>query len=198
LPPIDPRATVRQGGVGGSSTNSSLSSSTLPRELRASRATRAKARRLTAQNRETRATSRMLSALHSAMRDRCEVNNRRALANLETFERYLKEGERFLDDPTRRLQCLFSLRSRIGATPTMAIWRDKRLIADPRLLERAQLLVALEERFTVSDGVSVAAGLDEPLPAALTLIRAADEVLDFHFRLEDFEIAFRAPTPDRV
>lgn len=67
------------------------------------------------------------------------------------------------------------------------------LQVDPRLLERAKLLVALGEAFSMPGCErTVDAGLDDPLQAALTLVRAADRVIDFRLTLGGFRLSFSA------
>lgn len=59
-----------------------------------------------------------------------------------------------------------------------AFWSRRHLVATPRLRRRAELLVAMGESFEVEAPAHppVYAGLDEPIPALLTLMRACDQV----------------------
>jgi len=58
-----------------------------------------------------------------------------------------------------------------------AEWRDGCLVADPLLLERAQLLVGLGDQFASPHAGPFTASLNgPPVVALLTLIRACDRV----------------------
>ncbi len=88
--------------------------------------------------------------------------------------------------PGRRVTA-FSLDGTIEDCPVHAEWRGDRLIADPLLLERAELLVGLGERFLAGEpGAFVACLTGSPIVALLTLMRACD-------RVQAIDLA--APTP---
>jgi hypothetical protein len=71
----------------------------------------------------------------------------------------------------------FSLDGTIEDRPVHAEWRDRRLIADPLLLERAELLVEIGEEFLAGEPGAFAASLTgPPIVALLTLMRACDRV----------------------
>jgi hypothetical protein len=72
----------------------------------------------------------------------------------------------------------------------LAIWRDHRLIVHPELAERAEMLVRLEETVDAPEGSRIPAGFDEPVQAALTLIRAADRVLEFDLRFDELALSY--------
>lgn len=72
----------------------------------------------------------------------------------------------------------FELIGRVGRDVVSATWRDGQLVADAALVRRADLLVGMGETFAAERGkLRVVAGLDEPLAAALTLIRSFDAVV---------------------
>jgi hypothetical protein len=61
----------------------------------------------------------------------------------------------------------------------------------PELAERAELIVRLGDTFDTSEvGTPMSAGFDDPVQAALTLIRAADRVLEFDLRLGEFVLSY--------
>jgi hypothetical protein len=71
----------------------------------------------------------------------------------------------------------FSLDGIIEACPVHAEWGGNRLVADPLLLERAELLVSIGEQFRAGEPEAFAASLSgPPIVALLTLIRACDRV----------------------
>jgi hypothetical protein len=71
----------------------------------------------------------------------------------------------------------FSLEGVIEDRTVHAEWRDGRLMADPLLLERAQLVVGLEDQFLSPDASPLTASLNGlPIVALLTLMRACDRV----------------------
>jgi hypothetical protein len=59
-----------------------------------------------------------------------------------------------------------------------AFWSRRRLVVSNPLRRRAEVLVAMGERFEVEgpDTAPVTAGLEDPVPALLTLMRACDRV----------------------
>jgi hypothetical protein len=123
---------------------------------------------------------------HLSLRTRCE----RSIASaLETCD--ISFGLR--DDPAPpSLTYVFYLRANIGDESRLAIWRGERLLIHPELAQRAEVLVRLGETFEVPElGSSVLAGFDEPLQAAITLMRAADRILEFDFRLEKVNLTYR-------
>lgn len=75
----------------------------------------------------------------------------------------------------------FVVRGEIEERPARAIWSQDRLIATRALLERAELLVQLGDRFETTAGSSLEADLGQPLPALLTLIRACDRAQEISF-----------------
>jgi hypothetical protein len=90
------------------------------------------------------------------------------------------------------LSYVFYLRANIDDESRLAIWRDQRLLVHPQLAQRAEVLVRLGETFEVPElGSSVLAGFDDPLQAAITLMRAADRILDFDFRLDKVNLTYR-------
>jgi hypothetical protein len=107
----------------------------------------------------------------------------------------------FSDDRyTVPLHCAFYLRALVDGLPVLAVWRVATLAVHPALAERARILVELGEVFGAEERVTaVRAGLDTPLQAALTLLRAADEVLDFHMHLDELDVEYRTLTasPER-
>jgi hypothetical protein len=70
----------------------------------------------------------------------------------------------------------FRLTGFIGLQPVSAQWRAGYLVADEELMEIADGLVERGERFEVPDGPEVAAGLEDPLAALLTLARCFDRI----------------------
>ena len=80
----------------------------------------------------------------------------------------------------------FSLKGVIEHRSVHAEWRDGRLVADPLLLERAQLLVGLGDKFESPNAGPFTASLTGlPVVGLLTLMRACDRV---------FEIDVAAPS----
>jgi hypothetical protein len=83
------------------------------------------------------------------------------------------------------------LRANIGEDSRLAIWRDHRLVVHPELAERAEMLVRLGDTFEAPEaGSQIPAGFDDPIQAALTLIRAADRVLEFDLRLDELVLRY--------
>jgi hypothetical protein len=78
---------------------------------------------------------------------------------------------------TRQRVMSFALDGIIESHPVHAEWRDNRLVADPLLLERAELLVDLQEQFLPGEADAFTASLTGPaVVALLTLMRACDRV----------------------
>jgi hypothetical protein len=89
------------------------------------------------------------------------------------------------------LNYVFLLRADIGENSRLAIWRDQRLIVHPEFAERAEMLVRLGETFDAPVvGSQIPAGFDNPVQAALTLIRAADRILQFDLRLDELALSY--------
>jgi hypothetical protein len=89
------------------------------------------------------------------------------------------------------LRYVFYLKANIGGDSRLAIWRDHRLVVHPELAERGEILVRLGETFEAPEvGSRIPAGFDEPVQAALTLIRAADRVLEFDLRLDELVLSY--------
>lgn len=84
---------------------------------------------------------------------------------------------------------VFKLQAVLGDDVVTAVWQQGRLWADRHLLERAQLLTALDESFELPGNRPLPAGLGEPLQAALTLMRAADRVLQLEVSLDVVGVA---------
>jgi hypothetical protein len=85
------------------------------------------------------------------------------------------------------------LSASLDGQQVFATWSDNRLIAHRELEDRARLLVGMGEAFRNPDaGPPVPAGLDQPVQAALTLIRAADQVLAFSLRVDELVMDYRA------
>jgi hypothetical protein len=139
------------------------------------------------QSREAVRWARELRARHPVLADRCRAA---VIAALETCE--TSWGLRGDPSPPR-IQCVFYLRASVDDELRLAIWRTNRLLCHPELRARAELVVRLGETFQVPElERSVKAGLEEPLPAALTLMRAADEILEFELRLNGLRVTYRA------
>jgi hypothetical protein len=87
----------------------------------------------------------------------------------------------------------FWLNASVDGHCRFAVWSDNRLIVHPELAARADLVTQLGETFQEPDsGCSVPAGLDEPIQAALTLIRAADRILNFNLRVDGLAVVYPA------
>jgi hypothetical protein len=143
-------------------------------------------RRITLEQvRETVRRSRALVRRCQTLLDTCEAAVTRALEACETSRRNGSGSE------APPVACVFYLRGMIAGEPVLAIWRDAVLACHPLWEERAELLVRMGETFEV-DGhpVQTPAGLDEPLQAALTLMRAADDVVELRLELDDFTISY--------
>ena len=81
----------------------------------------------------------------------------------------------------------FHLVGFLGGRAMTAQWKDGRLTGDPELLDAAQTLVARGERFSAQGAaVPVAASLEAPLPAALTMMRCLQGITQA-------ELVFDAP-----
>ena len=94
----------------------------------------------------------------------------------------------------------FRIAGFLDRLPVSAEWKDGYLTADPELFEMAELLVAAGEEFSAHGTVDpVKAGLDDPLAAALTMIRSmegitkADVILDANSN-DQVKIALETPT----
>ena len=70
----------------------------------------------------------------------------------------------------------FMVRGVIDGHPSTARWEDGALDAEPELIRRAQIVVAMGEQFSAEDGRVVAASLGGGVATALTLMRAFTEV----------------------
>jgi hypothetical protein len=80
------------------------------------------------------------------------------------------------DGPRHRVTW-FSLDGIIEACPVHAEWRNHRLVADPLLLERAELVVGIGDQFLAGEPEAFAASLSgAPIVVLLTLMRACDRV----------------------
>lgn len=62
-----------------------------------------------------------------------------------------------------------------------ATWQNGHLVADPELLDAANLLVAMGEEFTAEAMAPIRASLEDPLPAVLTMIRSVRRVTRAEF-----------------
>jgi hypothetical protein len=139
-------------------------------------------------SRETIQRSRDLRAWHSSLVGRCHRTVAGALEMCEvSFS--LREGE---DDAPLPLRYIFYIRGQVGDCARLAIWRDRQLLVHPELARRAELLVGSGEIFEAPElGAPILAGLDEPLQAALTLMRAADRILEFDIRLNELYLTYQ-------
>jgi hypothetical protein len=139
------------------------------------------------QSRELARRTRELRARNEELFTRCANSIATALDNCEvSFE--LGHGSL-----PSTFQCTFLLRARVGDDRVLAVWRTNKLVIHPRLAERASLVIGLGERFKFNARrLSVAAGFESPLQAALTLMRAADEVLEFSFRADGLDFSYRS------
>ena len=71
----------------------------------------------------------------------------------------------------------FSLDGIIEACRVHAEWQNHRLVADPLLLERAELVVGIGDQFLAGEPEAFAASLSgAPIVVLLTLMRACDRV----------------------
>ena len=66
----------------------------------------------------------------------------------------------------------FIVRGVIDGRPSTARWEGDSLDADPELISRAQVVVAMGEQFSTEDGRVVDASLDGGVATVLTLMRA--------------------------
>jgi hypothetical protein len=79
--------------------------------------------------------------------------------------------------PVRTGMASFSLDGIVDGCSVHAEWREHRLVADPLLLERAELLVELQEEFLPGEpGAFTASLTGPPVVALVTLVRACDRV----------------------
>jgi hypothetical protein len=93
---------------------------------------------------------------------------------------------------TRRAAYLFWMSASVDGERHFAAWSENRLVVHPELEARAEVVVRLGETFEAPEwGCSVPAGFDEPIQAALTLMRAADEIHEFSLRVDDLVVAYR-------
>ena len=85
----------------------------------------------------------------------------------------------------------FELVAYLSGTLVRASRRDGVMLADPALLERAKLLIAIGDSFAYpGSSVEVAAGLEDAIQAALTLVRAADRIIHFRLQLGGLTIGY--------
>jgi hypothetical protein len=151
---------------------------------------------LIARCRASVSTARQLSLRHSSLTSHWQTNLQAFLDGLARFETNLQTCRLHDGSAPAPLTCVFWLRCRVNEAQAFAVWREARLLADPRLVDRARMLIDLNETFALADrDYVVAAGLDEPLQAALTLVRAADHVLDFRFSVDDLDVSFQGSPP---
>jgi hypothetical protein len=137
------------------------------------------------QSRQAVRRSSDLQAWHASLQRRCQVS---ILSALEKCETSLSLRD---DRSPPPLRYVFYLRANVGDDSRLAIWRDRRLLAHPELRARGEVLIDLGETFdSLEAGSPIAAGFDRPLQAALTLIRAADRVLEFDMRLDDINMNY--------
>jgi hypothetical protein len=137
------------------------------------------------QSRVTVRRTRELCALHERLLHRCATSIAVALDNCEVS---CELGRGAVPVP---FQCAFYLRARVADHKVLALWRRNQLIVHPRLAERARLVVDLGETFQVGENeLSVSAGLGDPLRAALTLMRAADEILEFKYCRDGLDVNY--------
>ncbi len=135
--------------------------------------------------------AQQLSAWHSTILERCRTNVVTALEAVET------SWSLWDDASAPPVHCRFYLRASVDGEPRLAIWRTNRLLVHPELEKRGRILITLGETFEAPElGSIVPAGFNDPLQAALTLIRAADRVFEFDLRLEELTIRYRAETPE--
>ena len=78
----------------------------------------------------------------------------------------------------------FVVRGVVDGRPCVARCSGGELEADPELLRRADVVVAMGERFTTGDGVEVQASTDAgSIPLMLTLMRAFSQVTSVELEL---------------
>jgi hypothetical protein len=74
---------------------------------------------------------------------------------------------------------LFVVEGFVADRRLVARWTNGVLLVPVEVLRRAEIIVALGERFRRDGGELVAASLDDgPLPALLTVIRAFDKIIN--------------------
>ena len=78
------------------------------------------------------------------------------------------------------------LRALVDGQPRLAIWPATRLLVHPELAKRAEVMIQLDRIFQSPEEAECSARADreDPVQAALTLMRAADEILDLDLRLQ--------------
>jgi len=82
-----------------------------------------------------------------------------------------------LSETARHRVISFSLDGTIEACAVHAEWRENRLLVDPLLLERAELVVGIGDEFLAGEpGAFVASLTGPPIVTLLTLMRACDRV----------------------
>lgn len=137
------------------------------------------------QSREAVQQAKELRARHTMLVECVRASNvagRKNLAAAQTL------WEQVLARPPARH---FWLNAAVDGEARFAVWSDNRLIVHPELAARADLVIQLGETFQAPDSEgSVPAGLDEPIQAALTLMRAADHVLDFNLRVDGLTVIY--------
>jgi hypothetical protein len=111
----------------------------------------------------------------SAYADACTA--RQAAANRRQAATTGRDGAPGLDE--------FEVNGLIDGQPVGATWSRGRLVCDPALWDRAQLLVDLHEVFSDEAGrPCYVASLEGPdVAVALTLLRACDRVVGFSFAI---------------
>ena len=80
----------------------------------------------------------------------------------------------------------FVIRGIVDGRPSVARWSRGRLLADPELMRRAEVVVAMGETFTGYEGLpDVVASLDGAQPAVLlTVMRAFSRVTSVEVAVE--------------
>jgi hypothetical protein len=139
------------------------------------------------ENRETVRRARELTARHAILVDCVRAS---AAAGRENRAVAWTMWERV---SARRAAYLFWLSAYVDGVRRFAVWSDNGLLVHPELAARAALVIQLGETFEAAESAcSVPAGLDEPIQAVLTLIRAADQVVEFNLRVDELTVAYRA------
>ena len=90
----------------------------------------------------------------------------------------------------------FVIRGFIDGRPSAARWQDGALDAEPELLRRAEIVVALEEDFC-AESVIVRASLDGGVATALTVMRAFSMVTSVQLTNASHQSVATAEAPRR-